>query len=358
MKESIKKRINELYGIDMDKDYCGGWTCLPAAELAYCKADAQATFDMYRRKVENNMKDDKKMYNIKLFFNVWCPHDNDVLFILLKDSRHNYYDVTGHKVEPYTNSLRIISPVFEHYEEIPYADIEDWAVGIKNPGESALSAIPEWFEERIDEYTRKLKEEQRMKDRWDLYYTHTESGQDRIIIAKTLEDAKKYAASRYEGYSEPVWLAEADKHDIEVKANRYSPSTLWSSCTDTRLNIPGEVKYADAIAWLKYKLGIAVEPKKTGSIEVRYEDGHTRVFDDVEEYEENYSVLGIHQLYIREADGRQYRFPLVKIKEYVVDMPNDKKLVKEKITVSREEMADIVAKMRELEERLKKIQEG
>lgn len=195
-------------------------------------------------------------------------------------------------------------------------------------------------------------------NRWDLYWSQTEYGNDRVIIAKTLDEAKKYAAECYEGCSEPVWLCEADKHDIEVKANRYSPSTLWTSCTDTRLIIPGEVKYADAIAWLKRKLGIAVEPKKTGSIEVRYEDGHTRVFDDVEKYAEVISPLGIKNLHIVEASGRKNYVPLVKVKEYVVDMPNDKKVVKEKITVSRDEMADIIAKMRELEERLKKIQEG
>lgn len=353
MKESIKNTINNLYGIEM-ADGCGGWTCLPDDEIRYCETDAKVISELITK-----VEEDKKMKNIKLFFSIWCPHDNDVLFILFKDGSHNYYDVTGHKVEPYTNSLRIISPVFGHYEEIPYANIEDWAVGRKNPDESALSAIPEWFEERIDEYTRKLKEEQRMENnRWDLYWSQTESGTDSVIIAKTLDEAKEYAASRYENYSRPVWLCEADKHDIEVKANRYSPSTLWTSCTDTRLNIPGEVKYADAIAWLKYKLGIAAEPKKTGAIEVRYEDGQTRVFEDVEKYAEVISPLGRKNLYIREADGRQDRIPLFKIKEYVVDMPNDKKLVKEKITVSRDEMADIIAKMRELEERLKKIQEG
>ena len=64
------------------------------ATIRYCKADVQATFDLYRRKVETNMKEEmeQKIKNIKLFFNVWCPRANDVLFILLKDGRHDYYD--------------------------------------------------------------------------------------------------------------------------------------------------------------------------------------------------------------------------------------------------------------------------
>lgn len=248
MKESLKKMINNTYGIEMADGYCGGWTCLPDAEIRYCETDVEVTEKIY-----------------------------------------------------------------------------------------------------------KIKEEQNMENRWDLYYTRTASGQDRVIIAKTLEDAKKYAAERYEGYSEPFWLCEADKYDIEVRANTIGASTLWCTHKDDCENpISGDEKYADRIERLKRGLGLI----PTGAIEVRYEDGHTRVFEDVEKYAEVISPLGIKQLYIREVNGRHDRIPLVKIKEYVIDMPNDKKLVKEKITVTRDEMADIIAKMRELEERLKKIQEG
>lgn len=338
-----REQIREFVKEEMAKEITD--MTLRESELAYCKADAQATFDMYRRKVEKNMKMDN--WNIYYAKN---QSNEDVILIA-----HNLKDAFE-----YTKELNFSAPVY-----IAEADSRDKHVKASGDDCSVLTVT-----ERTDgtacfatkKYAAEIKiakEEKRMENnRWDLYWTQTECGNDRIIIAKTLDEAKKYAAERYEGYSEPVWLCEADKHDIEVKVNRYSPSTLWTSCTDTRLNIPGEVKYADAIAWLKYKLGIAIEPKKTGSIEVRYEDGHTRVFDDVEEYKEYTSPLGINNLHIIEADGKHNRIPLVWIKEYVVDMPNDKKLVKEKITVSREEMADIVAKMRELEERLKKIQEG
>lgn len=207
----------------------------------------------------------------------------------------------------------------------------------------------------------KMKEEQSMKDNWNLYYARTKSGQDRIIIARTLDDATRYAETRYECCSTPVWLCEADEHDKYARCSEFGASTLWTTYKGNdyigdKVAINGVEKYIDAIAYIKHKLGIGITP--TGSIEVRYEDGHKTVYDNVEKYEEGCSTLGIKNLYIRESKGGQIIIPLTWVKEYVVDMPNDKKVVKEKITVKKEELEDIIAKMRELEEQIKKIKEG
>lgn len=325
--------INNTYGIKMTDD-----------EIRYYETDAQVVI-----KLITKVEEDKRMTGNWYLYYAKDSMGKDVVLIAQ----------TTYDADTFWCSADFGRPIY-----IGEADSNDKRVKAAGDGCSVLTVTERMdgtvclaVDKYANEIKRAKKEEQNMTNRWYLYYTRTMSGQDRVIIAKTLDEAKEYAAERCDGYSEPVWLAEADKHDIEEKANGYRPSTLWITYKDGK-TVRGDEKYADAIAWLKYKLGIGVEPKKTGSIEVRYEDGHTRVFDDVEKYAEVISPLGIKQLYIRDADGRQNRIPLAKIKEYVVDMPNDKKLVKEKITVSRDEMADIIAKMRELEERLKKIQEG
>lgn len=123
-------------------------------------------YDHEIKRSSTDMKEEmeKKMKDIKLFFNVWCPKTNDVLFILFKDGTRNYYEVEYNKIEAHEVCL-YIEDVDGCYDKIAYAAIEDCAIGIKNPGESALSAIPEWFEERINEYNKKLKEDITMPER-------------------------------------------------------------------------------------------------------------------------------------------------------------------------------------------------
>lgn len=437
--EVIKDAINNLYGVKMTDDV-----------IKYCEADIAFVNDAYRMKEEQNMKMNKAAQSLISCIEHGDLHSNNVLFILFKDGRHIYYDLTDVRLKIGKESIGLyINNDLICYcrGKIAYKDIEDWAVGVKNPGESALSAIPNWFEDRVNEFTNKMKdkwylyytknlngddtiliaqklddaialckerkfgspvymteadsrdkyfkasdngcsiltvtegmdgtpylttkkyaseiekvkEEQKMKNYiWNLYYTRTKTGQDRIIIARTLDDATRYAETRYECYSAPVWLCEADEYDKYVRYSEFGASTLWTTYKGNeyigdKVTISGVEKYIDAIAYLKYKLGIGITP--TGSIEVRYEDGHKTVYDNVEKYEEACSIFGVKTLYITDSTGTRKAIPLTWVKEYVVDMPNDKKLVKERITVKKEELEDIIAKMRELEEKIKKIKE-
>lgn len=458
--EIIKDAMNNLYGVKMTDD-----------EIRYCEADIAFgldaykkskkllnsiygggfTFDIYKTKEEQSMKMNKTIQSLISCIEHEHLGDSNVLFILFKDGTHKYYDLSDLRVKIGKESIGFyIDDAFLIccLDKIMYSDIEDWAVGVKNPGESALSAIPNWFEDRINEFVDKLKDDwslyytknlngddtiliaQKLDDAialckernfdlpvymieadskdkyfkasdngcsiltvtegmdgtpyvttkkyaseikkvkennamknyiWNLYYARTKSGQDRIIIARTLDDATRYAETRYECCSAPVWLCEADEHDKYARCSEFGASTLWTTYKGNdyigdKVAISGVEKYIDAIAYIKHKLGIGITP--TGSIEVRYEDGHKTVFDNVEKYEERCSTLGIKNLYIRESKGGQRIIPLTWVKEYVVDMPNDKKVVKEKITVKKEELEDIIAKMRELEEQIKKIKEG
>ena len=443
--EVIKDAINNLYGIKMTDD-----------EIKYCEADVRFVLDVYKKKKE----EEQKMKEIKLFFNSWCPQSNEVLFILFKDGTRNYYDLRHHNIKAHTVCL-YIEDVEGRYVKIAFAAIEDWAVGVRNPGESALSAIPDWFEERINNYCKKdviwnlyyakdstgkdtvliaqnfddavvfckeanfsvpiyigdadsrdkyfkedsddcsiltvtectdgmpclatkkyvaeidrVKEEIKMihlitgynneekennaikNNIWNLYYTRTDSAQqDRVIIAKTLEEATEYAKNRYMGCTEPVWFAEADEHDKNVRANDNTPSTLWTTHEGDKPIVGNHIltaveKYADKIEQVKRELGIPA----TGSIEVRYHKSYTRKFENVVKYEEDI-WFGVKTLFITDSAGRRIEIPMASIKEYVVDMPNDKKTVKEKITLDKEEIESIIAEMRALEEKLKKIKE-
>lgn len=119
-------------------------------EIRYAYEDAKACYD-------------SEYKEIKTFFKVWCPRANEVLFILFKDGAHTYYDLRHHDIEAHEVCL-YIEDVVGRCEKIPYTDIEDCAVGVRNPSESALAAIPNWFENRIAEYTDKLKEVKNMEE--------------------------------------------------------------------------------------------------------------------------------------------------------------------------------------------------
>lgn len=198
-------------------------------EIRYCEADVEVTDKIYRAK-----KKIEHAEEIKLLFKDWCPRNDEVLFILFKDGTHDFYNVRHHIIVARNNYL-YIENIWGNTIHIPYTDIEDYAVGIKNPGESALAAIPEWFEDRIDEYTEKLKEEKKMADKWYLYYARNSSGNDEVVIAQTLDDAIDFCKDA--GFSSPTYFAEADSRD------KYADGTV---CFATQ-------KYADKINYLKFK---------------------------------------------------------------------------------------------------------
>lgn len=185
--EIIKDALNNLYGVKMTDDV-----------IKYCEADIAFVNDAYRMKEEQNMKMNKAAQSLISCIEHGDLHSNNVLFILFKDGRHIYYDLTDVRLKIGKESIGLyINNDLICYcrGKIAYKDIEDWAVGVKT-------------------------------------------------------------------------------------------------------------------------------------------------------------------LYITDSTGTRKAIPLTWVKEYVVDMPNDKKLVKERITVKKEELEDIIAKMRELEENIKKIKEG
>lgn len=324
---SMKKHFREI-AQDITDGYCGGWTCLSDGEIRYCEADVEVTDRIYRTKEEIEYMDE-----IKTFFEDWCPRNNEVLFILFKDGTHDYYNVHYHIIVG-GNAYLYIEDIWGNTMHIPYTDIEDYAVGTKIPGESALAAIPEWFEDRIDKYTEKIKEEQKMEEKWYLYYTTYECRSDStIIIAKTYDDAKNRAEAA-DMDSNVTWMREADEWDIKLKASGeyYNGASVLTLSRDTAgYSVFAIDKYADEIAAIK-KTKVT-----TGAIKVTYENGHTREFDDVTEYKEVLSMLEERELYIKNATGRRYYIPLAKVKEYVVDMPNDKRIVME---VPQEDVVD------------------
>lgn len=174
----------------------------------------------------------------------------------------------------------------------------------------------------LDLYRRKV--EKNMEEKWYLYYTTHECRSDStIIIAKTYNDAKNRAeAAGMDG--NVVWICEADECDIKLKASseyHNGASVLTLSRDTAGYPVFAIDKYADEIAAIK-KTKVT-----TGAIKVTYEDGHTREFDNVTEYKEVVSMLEEKQLYIETSIGRRYYVPLAKVKEYVVDMPNDKRIV-------------------------------
>lgn len=146
-----------------------------------------------------------------------------------------------------------------------------------------------------------------------------------MIIAKTYNDAKMRAeAAGMDG--NVTWMCEADEWDIKLKASgeyHNGASVLTLSRDTAGYSVFAIDKYADKIAAIK-KTKVP-----TGAIKVTYEDGHTREFDNVTEYKEVLSMLEEKQLYIKNSIGRRYYVPLAKVKEYIVDMPNDKRIVME-----------------------------
>lgn len=231
MKEHFRETIK-----DLSDYYCGGWTCLSDDEIRYCEADVEVTEE------------------IKLFFKVWCPRNDEVLFILFKDGTHDYYNVHYHIIVG-RNAYLYIEDIWGNTMHIPYTDIEDYAVGTKKPGESALSAIPEWFEDRIDEYTEKLKEKKKMNEKWYLYYVKDSHDRDVVLIAKTLDDAEKFAEECYMD-SNVRWMCEADKWDIKVKDTASTingASVLMLTQTDAGSCTFATQKYADKINYLKFE---------------------------------------------------------------------------------------------------------
>jgi len=311
------KRFSEIVQ-DITDGYCGGWTCLSDGEIRYCEADVEVTDRIHKAKEEL-----VRAKAIEAFFKVWRPRNDDVLFILFKDGTRDYYNV-HYRIIIGRDTYLYIEDIWGNTMHIPYTDIEDYAVGTKKPGESALAAIPEWFEDRIDKYTEKLKEEKNMEEKWYLYYARNSSGNDEVVIAQTLDDAIDFCKDA--GFSSPTYFAEADSRDKYVKASgnggsviRVTEYTDGTACFATQ-------KYADKINYLKFEYNKETR-MPCGAIEVRYKDGHTRVFDEVTEYKEVVSMLEEKQLYIKDLSGRRYYVPLAKVIEYVVDMPNDKRIV-------------------------------
>lgn len=99
---------------------------------------------------------------VKTFFRIWQPRQNEVLFILFKDGRHVYCDVNELSFEVHLYALCIKDKFSGHYSDMhPYDSIEEVAVGVRNTGESPLSAIPDWFEEKVNAY-KSTKEEKNM----------------------------------------------------------------------------------------------------------------------------------------------------------------------------------------------------
>lgn len=268
------------------------------------------------------------------FFTNFKIYTNEVLFILFKNGDHNYYDLTGHIVIVHDEYLSIVSPVYGCREKLPYTNIEDFTIGIKNPDESALAAIPEWFEDRISEYTEKLKEEKKMEEKWYLYYARSLSGNDEVVIAQTLGDAIDFC--KVAGFSSPTYFGEADSRDKYVKASGNGGSAILVTEYTDGTTCFATQKYADKINYIKFEYNKETRIP-TGAIEVRYKDGHTKVFDNVTEYEEVFSILEENQLYIKNSTGRRYYVPLAKVEEYVVNMPNDKRLV---MKVPQEDVVD------------------
>lgn len=58
---NMKEHFREI-AQDITDGYCGGWTCLPDGEISYAYEDAKACCELYRRKVEKNMKEKWYLY--------------------------------------------------------------------------------------------------------------------------------------------------------------------------------------------------------------------------------------------------------------------------------------------------------